>query len=391
MQTFHLIVLVSIFALMNPTDLPAESDCDEFVSMVDSTMKEYFQRTRVYPVPADIQQLAEDNIPRLWVHPESWQPIEFSDYLNHAVLKKTGEQGVIASKMSVDSLSALSTHQECGHYFESPDVPAANPAPVYIQIFRDVSPVDSSAEWTYIKYNFVFDWSGLAEKISPVSRAGVFLLPGNLDKWHRLDVHTCAILGFDENRNLQVLALAQHNHQKTYLAGTDFPADKPVNLVAAIRSNELYLDTGSPEPVRHRVVTFFNDVAFLIDSTQKPVLWAQDVTYGRNAGAVEIQLEAEFLQSGHPLADFAGLLAPPKRFLGMYIGRDGPPGYNYYAPPQYLQIPNLMTMGAWDSGELDLLAKLEPYLAGFRDTNWDAILEIMQHHFGEKLQENLRQ
>jgi hypothetical protein len=338
-----------------------------------------------------MQQLAEDNIPRLWVHPESWQPIDFSDYLNHAVLKKTGERGVISSNISVDSLSALTTHRECGHYFESPDVPAANPAPVYIQVFRDVSPVDSSAEWTYIKYNFVFDWSGLAEKISPVSRAGVFLLPGNLDKWHRLDVHTCAILGFDEHQKLQVMTLAQHNHQKTYISGTDFSADQPVNLVAAVRSNELYLDKGSSGPVRHRVVTFFNDVAFLIDSTQKPVLWAEDVTYGRNAGAVEIQLRAEFLQAGHPLADFAGLLAPPKRFLGMYIGRDGPPGYNYYAPPQYLQIPNLMAMGAWEPGELDLLAEIEPHLAGFRDTNWNAILDIMQHHFRVKLQESLRE
>ena len=358
--------------------------------MVDSAMNNYFSRTRVYPVPADLQQLAEDNIPKLWVHPESWQPIDFSTYLDQAVLKKTGERGVIASKLSVDSLSGLSTHQECGHYFESPDVPPANPAPLYIQVFRDVSPLDSSAEWTYIKYNIVFDWSGLAEKISPLSRMGVFLLPGNLEKWHRLDVHTCAILGFDDNQNLRVLTLAQHNHQKTYIAGRDFSGDMPVNLVAAVRSNELYLDKGSSEPERHRVVTFFNDVAFLIDSTQKPVLWAEDVTYGRNAGAREIRLSPEFLQAGHPLAGFAGLLAPPKRLLGMYIGRDGPPGYNYYAPPHYLQIPNLMAMGAWESGELDLLADIEPYLAGFQDTNWNAILKIMKRQFGTKLSKSLR-
>ncbi|MBD3274716.1 MAG: hypothetical protein GF372_05360, partial [Candidatus Marinimicrobia bacterium] len=192
------VIVLCLTTCILPADLAAENECDMFVAMVDSAMNDYFSRTRVYPVPAELQQFAADNIPKLWVHPESWQPIDFSRYLEQAVLKKTGERGVIASKISVDSLSALSTHRECGHYFESPDVPAANPAPVYIQVFRDVSPVDSSAEWTYIKYNFVFDWSGLAEKISPVSRAGVFLLPGNLEKWHRLDVHTCAILGFDE-------------------------------------------------------------------------------------------------------------------------------------------------------------------------------------------------
>lgn len=379
------IIFLCLTTLVLPAELSADDECDMFVAMVDSAMNDYFSRTRVYPVPADLQQLAVDNIPRLWVHPESWQPINFDEYLEQAVLKKNGERGVITSNISVDSLSALSKHRECGHYFESPEIPASNPAPVYIQLFQDVSPVDSSAVWTYIKYNLVFDWSGLAEKISPVSRAGVFLLPGNLEKWHRLDVHTCAILAFDENRKLKVVTLAQHNHQKTYIAEKDFPDDAPVNLVAAVRSNELYLDRGSPDPVRHRVVTFFNDVAFLIDSTQKPVLWAEDVTYGRNAGAVEITLKPEFLQTGHPLADFAGLLAPPKRFLGMYIGRDGPPGYNYYAPPQYLQIPNLMAMGAWKSGEMDLLAKIEPHLSGFSDTNWNAILKIMKNQFSLKL------
>jgi hypothetical protein len=34
----------------------------------------------------------------------------------------------------------------------------------------------------------------------------------------------------------------------------------------------------------HRVVPFFTDVAYLIDPDEKPLFWAIDIAYGRNAG-----------------------------------------------------------------------------------------------------------
>ena len=65
---------------------------------------------------------------------------------------------------------------------------------------------------------------------------------------------------------------------------------------------------------------FFTGVAFLIDPDQKPRFWAKDITYGRNAGGREVMLRPVFIKPGHPLADFAGLLGPPRRLLGRYIG-----------------------------------------------------------------------
>jgi len=39
--------------------------------------------------------------------------------------------------------------------------------------------------------------------------------------WHRLDVHTAAILAFDSDQRLRLVTLAHHNHHHTYMAGVD--------------------------------------------------------------------------------------------------------------------------------------------------------------------------
>jgi hypothetical protein len=76
-----------------------------------------------------------------------------------------------------------------------------------------------------------------------LSRIGAWLSGGGLSRWHRLDIHIAAILAFDADRQLRMLTLAQHNHQQTFLAGIDFPKNQKPLLIAAVRSNELYLDT----------------------------------------------------------------------------------------------------------------------------------------------------
>ena len=208
---------------------------------------------------------------------------------------------------------------------------------------------------------------------------------GNPDRWHRLDIHTAAILAFDADHRLRLVTLAQHNHQHTYLAGVDLPGNARPMLVAAVRSNELYLDHGKTVPVSHRVVPFFNKVAYLIDPNRKPMLWAKDITFGRHAGGKEIPLTPVFIVPGHPLADYAGLLAPANRFLGMYTGRDGPPGYNYYAPPSYISLVNFAAMGYWQSGDLELLKEITPFIDDIWHTDWQAIVQVMRGRLAETI------
>ena len=58
------------------------------------------------------------------------------------------------------------------------------------------------------------------------------------------------------------------------------------------------------------------------------------------------------MHRNYPLADFAGLFAPPRRLMGFYIGRDGPPGYSYYALPAYIPLVDFAARGAGVPGTL---------------------------------------
>ncbi len=362
------------------------TQCDEFVAWVHPAKKAYMQAHQVYPVPTDIQELAVRFMPRIWVHPDSWQPIAFDQYLAQSKLVNHSNGLTLMVSPKPEDVAALKYEDQCGAFLEAGEIKPANPAPLYVQVFRDRSPVNADENWIYIKYNPVFDWSGLAHEISRLAALGSRVAGGDQRRWHRLDVHTAAILAFDGQRQLRLLTLAQHNHQATYVPGRDFPADQAPSLAAAFRSNELYLDGGESVPIPHRAVPFFNDVSYLIDPDEKPWLWAMDLVYGRHAGGAEIEFYPVFLEPDHPLADFAGLLAPPRRTLGFYTGRDGPPGYNYYAPPNYFEMPDFMAMGYWQAGNQDLLADLAPFLKGFDDTDWDGMLNVFKKYLQRHLE-----
>jgi hypothetical protein len=90
----------------------------------------------------------------------------------------------------------------------------------------------------------------------------------------------------------------------------------------------------------------------------------------------------------HPLADFAGLLGPPRRLLGRYIGRDGPPGFNYYALPAYVSMVNFASMGHWREGDLDLLRQLQPLIKAkddMRTADWVAMVALMRNRLARAI------
>ena len=198
------------------------ANCDEFVSWVTPAKNAYQNAHRIHPVPEIYKDLAVRFMPRIWVHPESWQPIDFDEYLAKSRLVRTSDRKVLITAPSIRDMIALDYEEQCAVHLEADEVLSRNPAPIYIQVFHDQNPVDATDQWIYIKYNLVFDWSGLAAKISWLSRLGAWLSGGDLDRWHRLDIHLAAILAFDTDRQLRMLTLAQHNHQQTFLAGIDF-------------------------------------------------------------------------------------------------------------------------------------------------------------------------
>ena len=114
MKLYTAVILVLI--LINSQSQAAE--CDAFVSWVASAKEAYFRENRIYPVPDHIQKLAEQNLPRLWVHPKSWQPIDFNDYLARSKLIRKADHKVLKISPSVDYLAGLDQDEQCNTYLD---------------------------------------------------------------------------------------------------------------------------------------------------------------------------------------------------------------------------------------------------------------------------------
>jgi len=182
-------------------------------------------------------------------------------------------------------------------------------------------------------------------------------------------------LGLDTTRTPRTLSVQQHNNKRTYVAGTDFTHEEPIHLAAAFSTNELYLDAGASTKQTRRAVATFLQWPHLIDETQKTLMWQRDEFVGRNAGGERIEQRAVFIEPSHPLAAYAGLLAPKRRVLGLYVGRDGPPGYDYDGVSSF---PEAAIIGFWRENDMEFLPVLAQHLHGFSDTNWAAIADYLR-------------
>lgn len=351
--------------------------CGGFMTAAYGAKQSYFEKNSLHPINAEILKLAEAHKPNFWIHPDSWQPIDFDDYIKTAKIHQVDGSQTKPTTNVLESLRSLSYEQQCKTYLDGPEIPASDNPPLYLTAFVDKGPNDEDG-WLYLKYNLVFDYSGMAKERNWLAELGRMVNGATEKKWHRFDIHTAVILGFDKARRLRVLTLTQHNCQKTYLAGVDFDAKRPIQIAAALNTNELYLDDGGQKVQKHRVVPFFDDWEFLILGESRPMLWAEDHVLGKNAGAKQVNFQVRPLDPAHPLADFSGLLAPPNRLLGFYVGRDGPPGMNYYSLPEYTPMPDFVAMGYWREGDKKLVSSLKPLLAGSLDTDWGKVVKIMR-------------
>ena len=373
--------------------------CDGFTNWVEPARADYFPKHRIYPLNEEHRRLVATYQPRLVMHTLGTPPIDFDDYLRGAELVRL--QGENINNVAMDALATLSYAEQCGAYIKPArqEVVSRPPYPWYVQVFRDRGPGGEEG-WLYLKYNLMFDWSGLALHISRSAQMGVNLFgPKAADRWHRLDVHVAVIIGLDAKRRQRMVTITQHNYARTYLAGPEFDASRPVTVAIAARSNELYLDENQPTKRLERVVRFYDDLPYLISGEDRPRYSAYDEVQGHGAGGTLLATRVVVIPPRHPLASFAGLLAPPKRLFGrIYIGRDGPMGYDYYAPPAAFALPRGAALGYWQPGNKILLRQINPLLVQMRDwrdeASWHALLDVLErnladdlHHYQELVEE----
>jgi hypothetical protein len=330
--------------------------------------------------------------PRFILPPGGEPPLDFyRDYLPCTVMRTWPEKSSVNSEASRDLLREHLRSRIA--YLDFDPSCFAEKAPVepvvYGRVYQEKVrfPLDDGTEertLTFLKYNILFSRSGLASAL-PLLHRLMLAFPGlDAEDWHELDNFAAVHVVLDEREKPFAILLAQHNHHRTYLLGKDvnLPPNGRLSFDVAERSNELYLSSSSEEPVRHRVVQWSLHLDYLLSGENRPFFSAHDVTHGVRAGGSEVTCELVFLAPCDPLYRAEMLLGEPRPFMGRYIGRDGPPGSDYYTIPPLYPLGTLLKFSYLQDGDaMDISLVRESV-----DTGKDTIrIERIVEHGGRSL------
>lgn len=286
-------------------------------------------------VPNDTDQaLLRRYRPRLFLPAGQEAPLDFyADYIARGRLSD-GNDEVISEAVDRDLLNEvkLRPHVVFTH------APAR--APVSPTLYGRVDRIDSPAPLTVLTYHAAFRHSGLPEGV-PGWQAALLSAVADLDDWHQLDHYTAASVVLDGRGRPFAIMLQQHNYLRTYLVGEalDWPRDDRVAIDVAIRSNELYLHTGSRN--RHRAVRFMTPEAldYMLGFGSAPFPSADDIT----EPAAEVEMRLRFLPPSDAFYVFRGFLGERRQLPG----RDGPPGAFYNTVPPLKPLHRQLGAGYW--------------------------------------------
>jgi hypothetical protein len=316
------------------------------------------------PTPDEKERLLLSRFrPRIVVAPGAPWPIDFyRDYLPHTVLRDAEQRGrVIARHVTREVLRQLGNGRHCYlDLVQIPDLRREGKTPVvYGRIYRErVTFSNSRGETTvrsliFLKYTVVFAVSGLPAGLPWIYDEGLRLLGLNPEDWHQLDNFCAVHVVLDEGEQPVAVLLAQHNYHRTYLVGRDIPlpADGRMIFAAAQRSNELYPDTGEAVPVFHRAIPWPLYTEYLLSGQARPWFAADDLTYGQRAGGEEVEYELQFLDPCDPFYTSRCMLGAYRPFWGIEIGRNGPPGADYYTLPELIPLGDLLKASYLQDGK----------------------------------------
>jgi len=322
--------------------------------------------------------------PRLVLPPGHAGTIDFyRDYLPQTRMVDLADGRLLADPPTPAELAARRLERTVALDLVA-DPPETHPA-AYGKVTRErvlfATDTGSAAlDLTFLTYNVPFAHSGLPAALGRTERLLVGLahavLGWDRDDWHELDVYTaCTVVLGPDGAPFAVL-LAQHNHHRAYLVGRDlaWPVDDRVRLDVAVSSNELYLASDAPGPVRHRTIPFPDDLDYLLSGRHAPLFNGFDVTYGSGAGGTETDYALEFLAPADPFYTFRGRLGEYRPFLGYYVGRSGSPGADYYTLPDLLPLGRTLQFAYLQDGDPDDIAAVRRHVHG-RHMDIDALVD----------------
>ncbi len=305
--------------------------------------------------------------PRLILPPGGRYPTDFyRDYLPYTLLRRYKDNAVIKDEVTQADLQAY--QEDTSVYLdldkkrfltagldqrvgEDKGGPFDRRRPVvYGRVYREkVELLDEKSDphiydFIFLKYNVVFAISGLPAELPWGLRTLLWLAGLDPDDWHELDNFVAVHVVLDDKERPVAIMLAQHNHHRSYLVGKDIPLpeDGHIPFNGALRSNEIYQASDAPNPVRHRVAPWSIYMKYLLSGEDPPFTRGEDVTYGVKAGGIEVKYDLTFLSPCDPFYMAKIMLGEPRPFFGRYIGRDGPPGADYYNIPELLPLGSIL-------------------------------------------------
>lgn len=367
--------------------------------------KEYYQDRCKTPPPEPStkeRKLLEKYKPRFILPPGGSYPIDFyRDYLPYTVMRSWPGKKVIAvnvnrglllkhradrdAYLDFDTDRYRSDGMDLKHEEGSAQPDSEREPVVYGRVYRErVSFPDGNGraeehDLIFLKYNILFATSGLPAELSFWSRFLLTFTGFDRDDWHALDNFVAAHVVLDDQEVPIAVILAQHNHHRTYMIGRDWPLPEDGRPVfdVALRSNEIYPASDSTEPETHRVVRWSLYLDYLLSGEDGPTLKGSDVTMGKRAGGSEFDYDLMIISPCDPLYTSEMLLGPPRPFLGIYMGRDGPPGSDYYNVPQLLPLGNMLKFSYLRDGDPEDIALVRDAID--RKAETVDIQRIMEH------------
>ena len=375
--------------------------------------KEYYQaRCDTPPLPPAEKdlELLEKYRPRFLLPPGGSYPIDFyRDYVPYTIMRSWPDKKVIALNVNRGLLQKHRADRsvyldfDTGKYrSDGVDLRwkkgSLSPGPertpvVYGRVYRErVSFPDGKGgiedyDFTFLKYNLLFATSGLPAEVSAWSRLLLSLGGFDREDWHVLDNFVAAHVVLDEAEAPIAIILAQHNHHRAFMIGKDIPnpPDGRAAFDVALRSNEIYPASDSPDAVNHRVIRWSLYLDYLLSGENGPALKGADVTWGKNAGGGEFDYDLKIISPCDPLYTSEMLLGQPRPFLGMHLGRDGPPGSDYYNTPKLLPMGNMLKFTYLKDGDPEDIALVRKAI----DRKNDRVdVEMIMEHGGRRFLED---
>ncbi|MFQ5456231.1 MAG: hypothetical protein ACE5EA_08525 [Nitrospirota bacterium] len=229
----------------------------------------------------------------------------------------------------------------------------------------------------FLRYNFVFPKSGLPARLPWYKEIGARIL-GNPDAWHLLDIHGAIHVVLDETEKPVALILAQHNYHRTYLFRKDLkmPENGRVKISFAERSNEPYPYSDSSKPVFYWAADTPEKMEYILTGRHPTLKTGEDVVFGKNAGAIQVDYKLHFLPDRDPLYTSWIPLGDKLKLFYFFESwyRSGPPGMDLRTWPALKQYGELMQFWYVQNGDYQSASFMKENIRNFFDLDFEKIL-----------------